>query len=157
VWRRAGDDSNDEYPTFPAITIAGLTRKHFLTNNDAMTISKVQLLSVPVRDQDRSRDFYAGKLGLSVVADTTLGSDQRWVQVAPAGAETSVSLVTWFDSMPPGSLKGLVLETDDLDGEVARLRSQGISPSEVQQAPWGRFVTFDDPDGNGLILQTTGG
>lgn len=65
--------------------------------------------------------------------------------------------MTWFDTMPPGSLKGLVLESDDLDGDVARLRSHGVSPSEVQQAPWGRFVTFDDPDGNGIILQTTGG
>ncbi len=27
--------------------------------------------------------------------------------------------------------------------------------SEVQEAPWGRFVTLDDPDGNGIVLQAT--
>jgi predicted enzyme related to lactoylglutathione lyase len=122
-----------------------------------MTISKVQLFSVPVRDQDRAKEFYVGTVGLSLVTDTRMGNE-RWVQVAPAGAETSFTLVTWFDTMPPGSLKGVVLETDDLDADVARLRSQGVSPSEIQQAPWGRYVTFDDPDGNGIVLQaTTGG
>lgn len=81
-----------------------------------MTISKVQLFSVPVSDQDRAEEFYVGKVGLSLVTDTRMGPDERWVQVAPAGAETSFTLVTWFDTMPPGSLKGVVLETDDPGG-----------------------------------------
>jgi predicted enzyme related to lactoylglutathione lyase len=58
--------------------------------------------------------------------------------------------------MPPGAAKGTVLETSDLDGDVAALRSRGVViDAGVQEAPWGRFVTFDDPDGNGLVLQTT--
>ena len=58
--------------------------------------------------------------------------------------------------MTPGSVKGTVLETDDLDEEVARLRSLGVEiAGDVQDAPWGRFATFDDPDGNGLVLQQT--
>ena len=24
---------------------------------------------------------------------------------------------------------------------------------QIQEMPWGRFVTFDDPDGNGIVLQ----
>jgi catechol 2,3-dioxygenase-like lactoylglutathione lyase family enzyme len=120
-----------------------------------MTITHVQLLSLPVADQDRARDFYVDTLGFTLVRDNPMG-DQRWVQVAPEGAATSVTLVTSFPTMPPGSLKGLVLETDDLDGDVTRLRGLGV-PIEggVQQAPWGRFVTFHDPDGNGIVLQAT--
>jgi len=58
--------------------------------------------------------------------------------------------------MEPGSVKGLVLETDDLDADVAALTARGLSiPDGVQQQPWGRFVTFDDPDGNGIVLQAT--
>ena len=58
--------------------------------------------------------------------------------------------------MPAGSVKGTVLETDDLDGDVTALRSRGVViDAGIQEAPWGRFVTFDDPDGNGLILQAT--
>ena len=85
-----------------------------------------------------------------------MGPDQRWVQVAPKGAQTSITLVTWFPTMPPGSVKGTVLETDDLDGDVAALTAGGVAiEGVIQEQPWGRFVTFDDPDGNGIVLQET--
>ena len=39
---------------------------------------------------------------------------------------------------------------------LAALRSRGVViDAGIQEAPWGRFVTFDDPDGNGLVLQAT--
>jgi catechol 2,3-dioxygenase-like lactoylglutathione lyase family enzyme len=121
-----------------------------------MNIRQVQLFSLPVTDQDRARDFYVNTLGFELVADARMGPDQRWVQVRPPGATTSITLVTWFPTMPPGSTKGTVLETEDLDGDVAALRSRGVViDAGVQDAPWGRFVTFEDPDGNGLILQVT--
>ena len=121
-----------------------------------MGVTAVQLFSLPVADQDRARDFYVDVLGFELVADTPMGPGMRWVQVRPPGAATSITLVTWFDTMAPGATKGTVLETDDLDGDVVRLRSLGVAvPDEVEQAPWGRFVTFDDPDGNGLVLQET--
>ena len=121
-----------------------------------MGVTAVQLFSLPVADQDRARDFYVDVLGFELVADTPMGPGMRWVQVRPPGAATSITLVTWFDAMAPGATKGTVLETDDLDGDVVRLRSLGVAvPDEVEEAPWGRFVTFDDPDGNGLVLQET--
>jgi catechol 2,3-dioxygenase-like lactoylglutathione lyase family enzyme len=117
-----------------------------------MTITHVQVLSVPVADQDRARDFYVNTLGLDLVADTPMGPDQRWVQVAPKGSSTSMTLVTWFSTMPAGSLTGLVLGTSDVDGEAERLRAAGVEVSEPEDAPWGRYVTLTDPDGNGLIV-----
>ncbi|MEE6261463.1 VOC family protein [Plantactinospora sonchi] len=121
-----------------------------------MTINRIQLLSLPVTDQDRARDFYVDVLGFDLLGDNPMGPERRWVQVAPKGADTSITLVTWFDTMPPGSVKGLVLETDDLDGDVADLTRRGVRiQGGVQEAPWGRFVTFDDPDGNGIVLQAT--
>ena len=48
------------------------------------------------------------------------------------------------------------MESDDLDTDVAAIRSRGVSIADgIQEAPWGRFVTFDDPDGNGIVLQAT--
>ncbi len=121
-----------------------------------MSITKVQLLSIPVSDQDRARDFYVGVLGFELVRDFQAGPEMRWVQVRPVGAETSMTLVTWFPSMPPGSLTGLVLETDDLEGDVARLRDRGVSfEGEIREAPWGRSIVLRDPDGNGIVLQMT--
>ena len=121
-----------------------------------MTITNVQLFSVPVSDQDRARDFYVNTLGFELAMDTQLGPDMRWVMVKPPGGQTALTLVTWFPTMPAGSLKGTVLETDNLDGDVARLTSLGVHIANgIEDAPWGRFVQFDDPDGNGIVLQTT--
>ncbi len=120
-----------------------------------MSLTHIQLLSVPVTDQDRARDFYVGTLGFELMRDDHMGPAQRWVQVRPPGAQTSITLVTWFDAMPAGSLKGLVLETDDLDADLAVLAERGLKTGDVQEAPWGRFVTFHDPDGNGIVLQAT--
>ncbi|MDT0270754.1 VOC family protein [Streptomyces sp. DSM 44915] len=117
-----------------------------------MTIARTQLVSLPVSDQDRARDFYVDVLGLELVRDNPMGPDQRWVEVAPAGAETGITLVTWFPTMPPGSLRGLVLQTEDVDAEIDRLRAAGVPVEGPDDAPWGRFGTLTDPDGNGLVL-----
>ncbi len=78
----------------------------------------------------------------------------RWVQIAPKGAQTTVTLVTWFPTMPPGSLKGLLLETDTLEDDIKRLGDAGtVIENGIQEEDWGRYVTFDDPDGNGIILR----
>jgi catechol 2,3-dioxygenase-like lactoylglutathione lyase family enzyme len=119
-----------------------------------MTITHIELLSLPVQDQDRARDFYVGTLGFELVRQNAMGPAQGWVQVAPKGAETSITLVTWFDTMPPGSLQGLVLHTDDLDAQVAELTERGVPvPEGIQEAPWGRYAVFADPDGNRLVLR----
>jgi catechol 2,3-dioxygenase-like lactoylglutathione lyase family enzyme len=120
-----------------------------------MAISGIQVVSIPVSDQDRARDFYVNVLGFELLADTAMGPDMRWVQVRPRGGSTSVTLVTWFPTMPAGSLKGTVLESSALDDDVVLLRGRGVSIGEIEDAPWGRFVTFDDPDGNGIVLQET--
>jgi catechol 2,3-dioxygenase-like lactoylglutathione lyase family enzyme len=121
-----------------------------------VTITGVQVLSLPVSDQDRARDFYVDVLGFDLRQDIEMQPGMRWVQVAPRGGGTTITLVTWFETMPAGSNRGLVLETDDLDADVERLRGLGQDfPEGIQEQPWGRFVTFSDPDGNGLVLQAT--
>jgi len=120
-----------------------------------MPISHVQLFSVPVTDQDVARDFYVDTLGLELTSDTDMGPGVRWVQVRPRGSATSLTLVTWFPTMSAGSLKGTVLESDALEDDIAALRRKGVSIGEIETAPWGRWVAFDDPDGNGIVLQET--
>jgi catechol 2,3-dioxygenase-like lactoylglutathione lyase family enzyme len=133
-----------------------LGRHPFLYHDVFMTIARIQLFSLPVSDQDRSRNFYVDSLGFELIEDAQMGPDMRWVQVAPPGSATSITLVTWFPTMPAGSTKGTVMETDDLDGDVAALRRKGVRiDGDIQEMPWGRFVTFDDPDGNGIVLQST--
>lgn len=119
-----------------------------------MTITHIDVVSLPVGDPGRARDFYVGTLGFELVRQTPMGPAQQWIQVAPPGGQTSITLVTWFDTMPAGSLQGLVLRADDIDAEVAALTGKGVAiPEGVQDAPWGRYAVFADPDGNRLVLQ----
>jgi uncharacterized glyoxalase superfamily protein PhnB len=55
--------------------------------------------------------------------------------------------------MPPGSVQGLVIDTDDIVGTHAQLKKNGLELGEIQDAPWGRYSSFSDPDGNGWVLQ----
>jgi len=121
-----------------------------------VAITRIPIVSIPVSDQERSLRFYVDVLGFSLVDDVPFGP-LRWVRVTPPGAETSLTLVTWFERMPPGSLKGLVLETDQLDEDVAALRAKGLEVGDIENASWGRNVTFDDPDGNGIVLREADG
>jgi catechol 2,3-dioxygenase-like lactoylglutathione lyase family enzyme len=119
-----------------------------------VTITRVQIVSVPVADQDRALEFYVGVLGFEVLHDSPMGPDMRWVQIAPKGAQTTVTLVTWFPTMRPGSLKGLLLETDTLESDIERLIEAGtVIENGIQEETWGRYVTLNDPDGNGIILR----
>src|SRR5260370_36857944 len=121
-----------------------------------MSIVNLEVVSVPVSDQDRAKQFYVQKLGFTLEMDSSFGDGgMRWVMLRPPGSGTAITLVTWFETMPAGSLKGSVLGCDDLEKTLAQLTARGVSfdESEVEQAPWGRRKTFDDPDGHGWGLQ----
>ena len=116
-------------------------------------ITDVQVVSVPVDDQERAKTFYVDVLGFELRAEDSWGEDMRWVEVAPRSSLTSLSLVTWFGSMPPGSLQGLVVATDDIQTTYGELAARDVSfdfpPTEQ---PGGTQAVFRDPDGNGLVL-----
>lgn len=124
-----------------------------------MAIRDVRVVSVPVSDQDTSLAFYVDRLGFELRADQPMGNQGRWVEVAPRGGTTSLTLVTWFATMEAGTLKGIVLECDDIEATVTELAARGVAFSgDIERAPWGTFVEFDDPDGNGFVLmEGTGG
>ncbi|MDA0339347.1 MAG: VOC family protein [Proteobacteria bacterium] len=116
-------------------------------------INRIDIVSIPVADQKIAKQFYQDLLGFELVRENPMGPGQTWVQLGLPGAETSITLVTWFDSMPPGSVQGLVIDTDDAGKTHAQLIEKGLEISDLQDAPWGKFATFTDPDGNGWVLQ----
>lgn len=112
----------------------------------------IDIISIPVTDQEAAKQFYL-TLGFKLLAETPM-EKYRWVQLALPGQESvSITLVTWFPKMKPGCIRGLVIKTDDLDSEVARLTEAGIAVGGVETTPWGRFASVSDPDGNALSLR----
>ena len=90
-------------------------------------IDQVQTVSVPVDDQEQARSFYVNTLGFELRADSPWGERIRWIEVAPKDFTTSLSLVTWFESTPPGSLQGLVVATADIQTTHEELAAKGVS------------------------------
>ena len=114
----------------------------------------IDVVSVPVADQERAKTFYRDRLGFEEIADAPFGEGMRWVQLRPPGGGASITLVTWFERMPPGSVQGLVLATLNVQRDFERLRERGLEFRHgVEHAPWGTFTTFEDLDGNGWVLQ----
>ncbi|MGW1586213.1 VOC family protein [Streptomyces sp. NPDC002386] len=119
-----------------------------------MTITHASFVTLPVSDQDRALRFYRDVLGLEVAADRQLPQG-RWLQVAPAGAQTAFTLSgPGMGGFTPGSARGIMLVTTDVDADCARLAAAGTQVQGPDELPWGRMASFADPDGNGLMLLT---
>jgi len=121
-----------------------------------MALTELAIVSVPVADQDRAKAFYADKLSFTVSGERRdmMGPGKHWITLQAGSGATMITLVTWFETMPAGSLRGLVIGTEDVDADYARLKSQGVDIDAVKQEFWGRYATLRDSEGNGLILRS---
>jgi uncharacterized glyoxalase superfamily protein PhnB len=77
----------------------------------------------------------------------------RFVQLTPPGSACSVAFGEGITAMAPGAQKGVMMVIDDADATRERLLGAGVDVSEVDEQEWGRFVYFEDPDGNSWALQ----
>jgi catechol 2,3-dioxygenase-like lactoylglutathione lyase family enzyme len=114
---------------------------------------KLEVVTVPVSDVDRAKDFYVEKVGFVADVDRSPSDDLRFVQLTPQGSACSIAIGTGITEMEPGSVQGLQVVVTDADAARAELTERGVEASEVQEFPWGRFVFFSDPDGNGWAVQ----
>ena len=137
---------------------------------------KLEVVVVPVSDVDRAKDFY-GRLGWRLDANVARGEDFRLVQFTPQGSDCSIQFGTNLTSAAPGSAQGLYLIVSDVEAARGELVALGAEVSEVfhegaggarfhpagasdrvtgpapEHGSYGSFASFDDPDGNGWLLQ----
>jgi catechol 2,3-dioxygenase-like lactoylglutathione lyase family enzyme len=114
---------------------------------------KLELVAVPVSDVDRAKRFYVEQIGFNADHDHQVSDDLRFVQLTPRGSACSIAFGTGVTSAPPGSVKGLQLVVDDIEAAHTELVERGVEASEIRDLPWGSFVFFEDPDGNGWAVQ----
>jgi predicted enzyme related to lactoylglutathione lyase len=114
---------------------------------------KLELVAVPVSDVDRAKRFYTEQVGFNADHDHTVSDELRFVQLTPPGSACSIVLGTGITEARPGSATGLQLVVPDIEAAHAQLVDGGVEVSDVQDLPWGRFVFFSDPDGNGWSVQ----
>ena len=114
---------------------------------------RLELIAVPVSDVDRAKAFYVEQAGFNADHDHTVNEDLRFVQLTPPGSACSICFGTGLGMMPEGSSQFIQVVVADADQAHALLRARGVECSDVDEQPWGRFVRFDDPDGNRWALQ----
>ena len=137
---------------------------------------KLEVVVVSVSDVDRAKEFY-GSLGWRLDADRAVGDSFRIVQLTPPGSECSIQFGTGITSAAPGSAQDLYLIVSDIEAARDELVACGVDASEVfhegtpgarfhhdgtngrisgpapDDASYGSFVSFSDPDGNSWLLQ----
>ena len=114
---------------------------------------KLELVAVPVSDVDRAKAFYTEKAGFNADHDHEVSDEIRFVQLTPPGSACSIALGKGIVDAPPGSVKGLQMVVADIHAAREELVGRGVDVTEVQDFPWGSFVFFADPDGNGWAVQ----
>ena len=114
---------------------------------------KLELVAVPVTDVDRAKAFYTEQVGFNADHDHRVSDEMRFVQLTPPGSACSIAIGSGIMDTPPGSAQGLQLVVSDIEAARAQLVDGGVEVSEIQEFPWGRFVFFKDPDGNGWAVQ----
>ncbi|HWW93001.1 MAG TPA: VOC family protein [Vicinamibacteria bacterium] len=118
----------------------------------SLHITQVGTVGVPVKDQDRALEFYLDKLGFEKRMDVPYGEGERWVEVAPSGAATTIALVRARAGEPTGIDTQVRLTTKDAEADHADLRASGVDADpEIIRHPVPMFV-LRDPDGNQLRI-----
>jgi catechol 2,3-dioxygenase-like lactoylglutathione lyase family enzyme len=118
-----------------------------MTEATTTHIAEVGTVLVPVTDQDRALEFYVGKLGFEKRMDVPFGDGDRWVEVAPAGAATTIALVSPREQ--PAAGIEVSFNTPDAGASHADLRARGVDVDELLRFgdPVPPMFTFRDPDG----------
>jgi predicted enzyme related to lactoylglutathione lyase len=126
----------------------------------------LELVLIPVSDIDRAKAFYQEQVGFNVDVDHRAGEDFRVVQLSPPGSACSIALMR-NTAAAPGAAQGLHLIVPDIDAARAELVGRGVDASEIfhfeeggqtpgpdpQRSNYNSFLTFNDPDGNGWLVQ----
>ena len=129
---------------------------------------KLEVVVIPVSDVDRAKAFYE-KLGWRLDIDYVRDGDRRVVQLTPPGSQASIHVGKGITSAAPGSVQNIYLIVSDIGMTRADLVSRGIDVSEVfhfdgllgarvagpdpKRGTYASFASFQDPDGNGWLLQ----
>jgi catechol 2,3-dioxygenase-like lactoylglutathione lyase family enzyme len=121
-------------------------------------VTQIGTVMIPVSDQDHAIDFYVEKLGFEKRADVPFGNGERWVEVAPHGAATTIALVLPRADHPedgPGIQSRVGFSSQDVDADHAELRSRGVDVDEQVMkmgGPVPPMFFFRDQDGNNLLI-----
>jgi predicted enzyme related to lactoylglutathione lyase len=115
---------------------------------------RIELILLPSTDVDRSKAFYADRLGFLVDHDVEPGNGMRVVQLTPPGSACSIGFGVGMLDPNAAPVQGIHLVVDDLDAVRSTLIRNGVDVSGIEDMGGGiRYAYLSDPDGNSWALQ----
>ncbi len=118
-------------------------------------IKAIKHVSIPVKNQDKSLEFYTKKLGFEVVCDVPMG-EQRWIELKIPESDTQLVLFTpeGHDNRI-GTFSNVVFSCNDVKKTYDELKKRGVEFTHPpKEESWGTFVLFKDVDGNTFCLSS---
>ncbi|WP_051292983.1 VOC family protein [Olivibacter sitiensis] len=115
----------------------------------------IEMISIPVSNQEQAKQFYTDKLGFIVVFEGQTPDGGTWLQLGLPDDDTTITLGSGPMFAPAGSIKGLMLSTDDIEKDVEALRTKGVDVPDIQTFPHGKMTSLSDPDGNQWLIRET--
>jgi catechol 2,3-dioxygenase-like lactoylglutathione lyase family enzyme len=117
-------------------------------------IRGVNFATIPVRDQDRSLEFYTNKLGFRIITDQPFQPGIRWIELGIPGADTRVVLFTApGQESRIGEFQPMAFWSDDVEGTYEQLSKKGVEfTQKPKKEEWGTSAIFKDVDGNVFVL-----
>lgn len=116
-------------------------------------MNTIEMVSIPVNNQEEAKQFYTDKLGFVVIFEGQTPDGSKWLQLALPNDNTSITLGSGQMFPPVGSIKGLVLSTDNIEKDFTQLKSKGVNVADIQTFPHGKMTFFTDPDGNQWLIK----
>jgi len=113
---------------------------------------KLEVVAVPVSDVDAAKAFYE-RIGYHTDHDHRVNDHLRFVQITPPGSGCSIVIGDGVTSAAPGSAQRMQVVVSDIERARAELRKAGVEVGDIEESPSGRFVYFNDPDGNSWAVQ----
>ena len=124
---------------------------------EAAMIRGIDIVTIPVRNQDTALKFYTEKLGFKVATNQYFGEGkQRWIELLIPGAESRLALFTpeGFENRI-GGFQPVTFRCDDVYATAEGLKSRGVKlASEPKKEVWGTMAKFRDPDGNEFVFSS---
>jgi lactoylglutathione lyase len=118
----------------------------------ATHITGVRTVSIPVDDQEAALRFYTGTLGFALRRDNPTPGGGRWIELAPGGADTVVTLEPAGADVTRGAI-GIRFTTDDAEAAHAALAAAGVDTDAILRWPGvPAMFAFRDPDGNAFSI-----
>ena len=128
---------------------------------------KLEVVTIPVSDMDRARDFYANQLGFNIDIDHEAPGGVHFLQLTPPGSACSIHPSQSMERAEPGSLEGLFLVVPDVKAAREEVAGRGVDAGDVVVYDSGEYrppregesldlvgvFFFSDPDGNRWMVQ----